>query len=98
MQHFVRSPVANAVAIDPAKSSTASHFASAGGTPSAVAATASFLAIHVPWVAFFSPVLVAAVVGLITVMGVELFCDWSGTYLARFSETWDETKTGGNNN
>jgi hypothetical protein len=33
--------------------------------------------------------LVAAVVGLITVMGVELFCDWSGTYLARFSETWD---------
>jgi hypothetical protein len=27
MQHFVRSPVANAVAIDPAKSSTASHFA-----------------------------------------------------------------------
>jgi hypothetical protein len=46
--------------------------ASGAGTTSSTAAAASFLAVHVPWVALYPPAMVAGVVGLIIVMGVDL--------------------------
>jgi hypothetical protein len=62
------------------------------GTTSSAAAVASFLAAHVPWVALYPPAMVAAVAGLVIVMGVEGFCTWSGQYLAKFSKIRDQTK------
>jgi hypothetical protein len=61
------------------------------GTPAASAAAAGFLTLYVPWLAVYPPAAVAAVVGLITVMGVEGFCAWSGSYLKRYSHTEDQT-------
>jgi len=70
--------------------------AAQAGTPAAAVAAANFLVVHMPWVALCPPALVAAVVGLITVMGVEGFCAWSGPYLQKFSKTVDQTGAGDN--
>jgi hypothetical protein len=59
------------------------------GTSASVAA-ASFLAVHLPWIAPYPLGLVAAVVRLFMTMGVEGFCAWSGKYLAKFSNTHDQ--------
>lgn len=67
------------------------------GTPATAAAIASFLATHMAWVGLFPPVMVAAVVGLITVLGVEGFCDWGKRYIEKHATTVDSTGAGGNN-
>jgi hypothetical protein len=63
------------------------------GTPAA-AATATLLTVHMPWVALYPPAMVTGVVVLITAMGVEGFCAWSGPYLKKYSNTEDLTRPG----
>jgi hypothetical protein len=77
------------------RSAFAGVVAAQAGTTASAAAAASFLTVHIPWVAFYPPAAVTAVVGLIIVMGVEGFCAWSGPYLAKFSKTVDQTNSPG---
>jgi hypothetical protein len=67
---------------------------SVGATPT-MAAAASFLALHVPWVAPHATV--TAVARLIVALSVEGFCAWSEQYLAKYSKTLDLTGSGRDN-